>query len=539
MFRDLTLRRRILVFQLLVGLAVAAMFGAGLLTARIFHHHLERQALAHRQLETVIGLARQSRRYADAAAAFLMTGSPPRLDLAARQEGMEAGFAALAAATEAEARFLAERGGVDDAAAERARIERMRTLFADMNARLTALSAMQEAGQSESAVQAFFRDIGRGLDGEVERILDAAIADEMQEVEAADRDAKQAAGRLALMLGVTALILLGITLAAGWLLYRSIVRPVARLSAGALAIGGGDVAHRVGPLGGDELGELGRRFDAMAAQLEAQQRLLRAAQSDLEAQVSARTGELEVANRRLTELDRSRLRFLADVGHELRTPLTVLRGEAEVTLRARQPDPAAARAALARIVEQAGDMARLIDDLMLLARAETGDVRFERELLDLGALAAEAARGAALLGRARGIAVRTTLGAVPPVEGDGQRTKQVLMIVLDNAVKYARRGSIVELAIAAAGEDAVVTVRNRSDHLDQIELPRVFERFYRGPEAAGGGAGGSGLGLAIARWLVEKQGGSIGLFRDGPDGVRVEIRFPALAGLGLAERVVA
>ena len=119
---------------------------------------------------------------------------------------------------------------------------------------------------------------------------------------------------------------------AGYLLYRSIVRPIGRLSAGAVAIGEA-ISLSAWAARRDELGLLARSFDEMAGTLEEQQSLLLAARANLEGQVQARTAELEEANEALRDRDRSRVRFLADISHELRTPLTVLRGEAEVTLR--------------------------------------------------------------------------------------------------------------------------------------------------------------------------------------------------------------
>ena len=104
--------------------------------------------------------------------------------------------------------------------------------------------------------------------------------------------------------------------------------------------------------------------------------------------------------------------------------------------------------------------------------------------------------------------------------------KQILMIVLDNAVKYSRREGVVMLAVEEQGGEAVVTVRNRSEHVDAGELPRVFDRFYRGRDAAAAGSAGSGLGLSIARWMTEKQGGSIALVRSEADWIEVCLRFP-------------
>jgi signal transduction histidine kinase len=318
-----------------------------------------------------------------------------------------------------------------------------------------------------------------------------------------------------------------VVLLAGLRLYRSVDGPIRRLTAGALALGRGDLTHRVGSLGADEFGLLARRFDEMADQLSAQRDMLVVAQSDLEGQVRARTQELELANRLLKQQDGSRVRLLADISHELRTPLTIMRGEAEVTLLDDVADLRTHRGALGRIVEQVREMSGLVEDVMTVARAETDDIRFERHELDLGDVAAEAASEAGILGGAGRLPVRLDIRGAAIVTGDRRRVKQVLMILLDNAAKYSPKGGEVSVRVEADADAGCVTVRNRSQSPIDRDLPRLFDRFYRGGDAAGR-ASGSGLGLAIARWIVEKHGGSIALVREEADWVSVTARFPVM-----------
>ena len=135
-------------------------------------------------------------------------------------------------------------------------------------------------------------------------------------------------------------------------------------------------------------------------------------------------------------------------------------------------------------------------------------------------------REARILGRARGVKIELAARGELAVEGDPQRMKQVLLIVLDNAVKYSARGAKVEVSTDTANGRAVLSVRNTCGAIDEEELPHLFDRFYRGRDAAMTGSAGSGLGLAIARWLVEKQDGTIALQREGTDAIRVDIGFP-------------
>lgn len=529
-FGDLTIRTRILAFQLIVGAAVLSLFAAAFVALKNFDYYLARGGLAHRQLAAITGLARDADQYSKSIASLLMTGTPEPTEIAALQSSIGMKFEELRRVTEEETDFLAG-GGLDQAqAVEFERLARLRELYDDMNRRYDALLAMSEAGQGEAAVRVLFREVDRQINDEFESLIDAATAGEIGEIEAADAEAEELVRLLGWGIGATSTLVLIATLLAGYLHYRSIVRPIRRLSAGAVAIGRGDLSVRVGPLGADELGLFARRFDEMAGRIEAQQKLLVAAQCDLEAQVLERTRELKTANDALKDRDRSRVGFLADISHQLRTPLTVLLGEAEVTLRGKAASVGPYRQALARVGEQAREMARLVEDLLILARSETDDIRFETAALDLGEVAAEAAREAGILGRPRGIHIETAIGGALTVEGDRQRMKQVLMIALDNAVKYSERGSTIRFDAATEKDAVVLTIRNRSARVDEEELPRLFDRFYRGREAAVGSAG-SGLGLAIARRMVVKMGGTIELQRDGADGIKVAVAFPLAAHL--------
>jgi two-component system OmpR family sensor kinase len=519
-----TIRTRILAFQMIVGAAVLSLFVAAFVALQNFNYYLARGGLAHRQLAGITDLARDAEQYTKSIASLLMTGAPAVTDIAALQSRLASTFESLRQVMQEETAFLARKGLDEGQAEEFDRLARMRELYDDMNRRYDALLAMSEAGQGEAAIRVLFRDVDRQINDELESLIDAAIAGEIGEIEAADREAQELIRLLGWGIGlISALVVVGVLLA-GYLHHRSIVRPVRRLSAGAVAIGEGDLAFRVGPIGDDELGLLARRFDEMAERIEAQQRLLIAVQSDLEAQVQERTRELKAANTALEDRDRSRARFLADISHQLRTPLTVLRGEAEVTLRGASASLTDYRDALQGIVDQAREMSRLVEDLLILARSEADDVRFETETLDLGEVASEAVREARILGRPRDISVEAEIAAPLTTIGDRQRMKQVLMSVLDNAVKYSEPGRSVQLVAAKEEANVVVSICNRNALLGETELPRVFERFYRGRETATVSTG-SGLGLAIAQRMIEMMGGTIELTREGVDGIKVVIAF--------------
>jgi signal transduction histidine kinase len=193
------------------------------------------------------------------------------------------------------------------------------------------------------------------------------------------------------------------------------------------------------------------------------------------------------------------------------------------------------RDALERIVAQAADMGRLVDDLLFLARAETDTIRFEPKRVALQDVVAQAVREAAVLGQQKRIEIETAADPPPGpvwVEADAGRLKQALMILLDNAIKYSPPGRSVRVGVAATEDGRCeVAVRDEGAGIPATELSHVFERFYRGHVPGASGPGGSGLGLAIAKWLVEKHGGEVVIESEEGRFTEVRMRLPR-AGTG-------
>jgi signal transduction histidine kinase len=314
-------------------------------------------------------------------------------------------------------------------------------------------------------------------------------------------------------------------------LYRAIEPPLRALTEGTLAVERGDLSHRVPHDQDNELGRLARRFNQMAEELERQQGLLLEGRAALQREIAERTEELAEANRRLTELDRHRVLLLADVSHELRTPLTALRGEAEVTLRGMSKPETVYREALERIVNLAADMARLVEDLLFLARSEADEIRFEFKPVRLADLVREVVDDASII--ARGKRIRLSLETLPTdltVRADARRLKQVVLIVLDNAIKYSPPSSVIGIGLGRRNGSAELIVADQGEGVLPEDLPRVFDRFFRGENARARGIGGSGLGLPIARWIVEKHGGELVLASEPTGGTTVTMRLPAEVG---------
>jgi signal transduction histidine kinase len=217
-------------------------------------------------------------------------------------------------------------------------------------------------------------------------------------------------------------------------------------------------------------------------------------------------------------------RFMADAAHELRTPVTVLRTRAEVALEQRR-EPADYAKALDGIAREAKRLGALVEDLLLLARADAGERLLRREHLFLDDIALDAAGAARVVAERRGVALEVREFAEAPIDADRALVRQLLMIVLDNAVKFTPTGGRVALDVAAADGHATVVVEDSGPGIPAEQLPHVFERFYRG-DLSRGRTEGTGLGLAIARWIAEAHGAEITLDSEPGRGTRVTIRFP-------------
>ena len=291
----------------------------------------------------------------------------------------------------------------------------------------------------------------------------------------------------------------------GWLLARRALRPVDQMTQAARRIGAERLAERLeGAATDDELGRLARTLNEMLARIEA--------------------GFAQVR------------RFSADASHELRTPLTVMKGEIEVALRSAR-DPVEYQRVLASALEEVERMARLVDELLLLSRADAGALHWERQPVELDHLVEEMAKQGEVLGRARDVAVRIQHLEPLIVEGDGHRLKQLLLNLVDNAVKYTPSGGHVALSLrqvtGRSGDPAIgqpgtqsnrqsaqvpdcppaewaeIVVQDSGVGIPAEALPRIFERFYRADDARSREVGGAGLGLCIAKTIAEAHGGTI------------------------------
>jgi len=220
-------------------------------------------------------------------------------------------------------------------------------------------------------------------------------------------------------------------------------------------------------------------------------------------------------------------RFMADAAHELRTPITILRTRAEVALQ--QPrDAANYVAALQGIEAEARRLGGIVDSLLVLARADAGERQIEKTRIFLDDIAIDAAGAAQVVARQKNVDVTVDLFEEAPVDGDPILIRQLVMIVLDNAVKFTDAGGQVHVRVSMLQGAPTFAVEDTGIGIKQEELSRVFQRFFRG-ETARSRTDGAGLGLSIASWIAREHGADISLSSEPGKGTNVILTFPPAA----------
>lgn len=201
--------------------------------------------------------------------------------------------------------------------------------------------------------------------------------------------------------------------------------------------------------------------------------------------------------------------FIASASHELRTPLTLIRASAEVALRTTRPDEHDQRALLGDILAESDHMAHLVEDLLLLSRLDSGRLPLTITDVALAPLLTNIHRQTARLGTERGITVSLS-SVTGVVRADPDRLHQILLILLDNALRYTPAGGTITIAAELQAPGIRISVSDNGSGIAPDDLPHIFDRFYRADPVRGRDGGHAGLGLAIAKGLIEAMNGQIG-----------------------------
>jgi two-component system, OmpR family, sensor kinase len=279
----------------------------------------------------------------------------------------------------------------------------------------------------------------------------------------------------------TALALAGF---GGWFLARKSLAPVVVMSESARRISAENLQERL-PVANprDELGQLATTFN-------------------------------ELLDRLYKSFEQQR-QFMADASHELRTPLTVMRTASEVTLEQPHREESEYREALTIFREQTRQLGRLVEEMFTLARADAGQRMLEPRGFYLDELVAETVRAASVLGGSKNVAIELAPTRESPYLGDEKLLRQMILNLLDNAVKYTQSGGQVSVELAQENSHYLITVTDTGSGISAEAQPYIFERFYRADRSRGraekANGSGAGLGLSIAKWIAEAHEGSLSM----------------------------
>jgi signal transduction histidine kinase len=274
-------------------------------------------------------------------------------------------------------------------------------------------------------------------------------------------------------------------------LARGLTSPLRQMATAATAMARGDYGRRVQASSRDEVGDLARAFNAMAAEL--------------------------------AEVDRVRRDLIANVSHELRTPLTALQAILENMLDGvEKPD----RETLETMLSQVERLGRLVTQLLDLSRLESGAVPLQLDVVPARAFVDSVLQDA----RVHAPKDIELTASIEPADllfhADAERMHQVVGNLVANAVRHSPSGACVSVAARADANGTIIEVIDRGQGIPEAERGRVFERFYRSDAARASSDGGSGLGLAIARWIVDLHGGEIRAAANDPNGCRMVVALP-------------
>lgn len=484
-------------------------------------YHIEKGQVANKLLTEFIDLAGNKQRLKVWLAQHLLTNDSPvavKQDLNAK---MAASLSAIRIYLDKDLEL--SRGSLDEVRVILEQKERLRTLEININSLKAELERVKrsEVGADPGQIWKTLIDIFDNLQGsDLRRLIADAIQIQKIRAASADAAAKQAIegfniaiyilSALAVMTGV----ILSIVMA------RRLRRPIDELVSAAIAMKQGRLDHRIQTIENNEFGVLAEHLNEMADEIE------RGRQSDLEKkqqienQVEERTQELQLALEKLQKNEMERQMFIMNISHELRTPATAILGEVEVTLRDKNSTEEVYRETLQNISIIGKQLAHRVEDLLVLSQAERNDLRISLRAQMLSRLSDAIKDSIRLVDPRSSRDIRIvdqvlTREKYLRVLFDRQRLGQLLVILIENAVRYSPKNSSIEIEIEEQQEALEVRILNTMLESEEVDMQRLTERHYRSSSARRIRPDGLGVGLNIAKVLVSAHGGKLSFMNSG------------------------
>ncbi|MCM3631270.1 HAMP domain-containing histidine kinase [Paenibacillus glycanilyticus] len=237
-----------------------------------------------------------------------------------------------------------------------------------------------------------------------------------------------------------------------------------------------------------------------------------------------------LANRALIPVRNSmekQQQFVSDASHELRTPLSVIQAHAELLLR--HPDHTIEQDSkhISMVLQETRRLGKLVSGLLTLARSDSNQLELDKKLVSMERIVQDGINKMTMLAEVKDIILRGEIESPIQLQADEERLHQLLMVLMDNAVKYTPEGGVIRVACHKLAHTVYLEVEDTGVGISPEHLPHIFDRFYRGDKARTRQEGGTGLGLAIAKWIVERHGGKIRIESKPAVGTRVLVTLPA------------
>jgi heavy metal sensor kinase len=286
-----------------------------------------------------------------------------------------------------------------------------------------------------------------------------------------------------------------ISIVLGWFLANKSLKPVDEMTRTAQAITAQNLGRTIPHSGAnDELGRLASTFNDMISRL----------------------------RRSFDQIKQ----FSIDASHELRTPLTIMRGETEIALQS-EKTPEEYREVLASHLEEIVRMSSIVENLLTLSKADLGRIELQRDIVPLHEVVQDLYEDSEVLAEKKCITVRLRKLDEVNILGDKARIRQLLLNLIDNAIKYTPERGTVSLALSRANGVALVSVEDTGIGIPSEEISKIFDRFYRVEKGRSRSLGGSGLGLSISKWIAEAHGGKIEVQSEPQRGSTFTVQLPA------------
>jgi two-component system OmpR family sensor kinase len=524
-----SLKRRLIITGVILFVLVAVASAALLRTARQYDYQIERTAKAQYVYASYRAVSDHTYRKLSALGQIVEQGT--LVNLQKRYQNKEVLRSALRDVRDSIAAELSHVGDPSEAA-ELEHFNKVELLAEEIIRVSELVRVAVEQKKIDAASAALEQLRSYEIEGRFNQLIDEALVEEHREV----RETQLVAQELnTILTRLLPSIFLGFGFFCGLLLlntWKALNRNLRTFEHATNAFQAGEFSHRVPNDVDEEFSELATALNSMASKVGLQRQRGASTKENLEAIINSRTQELQASDQKLDMNSETRRQFLADISHELRTPLTIIQGEADLALRGEAKTPEEFHRALRRIKEQTVHTTRFVQDMLFVARAEDGKAPIHKSPAAIIPLISSVCDDFSAIAEAKEVEIVKHFYEDDLIANiDSSKIKQVITILLDNAVRYSYLRSSIEVFVCGMKTVLVIEIRDSGVGLKFDESSQVFSRFYRGSEGSGKSMG-AGLGLPVAKAIVDSHGGSIHLCGEINGGTTATVTLPLDVTLG-------